>query len=125
MKLRRAPAVSKLGAVKRISFATIAIFALVCAACGGNGISTLRPIPTSRFSLHHHGLDDSGHANTISIAHIPTEDFLGGDKGTHNVTWSQAAPYVTWAMTDQNYATAISNAGIKTVFYSDPDRQIP
>ena len=59
------------------------------------------------------------------MSHIPTGDFLGGPYGTHSIKWSQAAPYLTWAMTDKHSATAISAVGIKTVFYSDPDRTLP
>jgi len=61
----------------------------------------------------------------IAQKHVLTEDFLGGRYGTHNIVWSQAAPYVNYAQTNGADATAIASYGIKTQFYTDPNRTIP
>jgi len=54
--------------------------------------------------------------------HVLTYGYLGGYFGTHKITWSQAAPYLTWASTIGSDSTAIHAVGIKTIFYSDPNR---
>src|SRR5579864_1312488 len=82
-------------------------FALVCVGVAFFAVALGREVPTQ------------------SVNHIPTGDFLGGVFGTHSIKWSQAAPYLTWAMTDKHDANAIAAAGIKTIFYSDPDRTLP
>jgi hypothetical protein len=73
------------------------------------------------------------HATSIAVsslaspasapAHVLTSDYLGGTNGTHSVSWSQAAPYLTWAETNVADANAISAAGIKTMMYVDPNRE--
>jgi len=53
---------------------------------------------------------------------VLTFGFLGGYYGTHNISWSQAAPFLTWASTQNPDASAIHAVGIKTTFYSNPTR---
>ena len=64
-------------------------------------------------------------AAVISRSHVLTWDYLGGYAGTHRITWQQAAPWLSYAVTDAPDASAIRAAGIKTVFYTDPNRQAP
>jgi len=52
---------------------------------------------------------------------VLTFGYLGGSYGTHKVTWSQAAPYLSWAETNTADSIGIHAAGIKTIFYSDPN----
>jgi hypothetical protein len=61
----------------------------------------------------------------ISQKHLLTEDYLGSPWGTTSIAWSAAAPYITWAQTGSTSASAISAAGIKTQFYSDPNKTSP
>ena len=68
------------------------------------------------------------HADTnpaIHQTHVLTWDYLGGTNGTHKVAWSQAALWLTWAMTGPVDSVPIKAAGMKTIFYSDPNRQSP
>jgi hypothetical protein len=58
----------------------------------------------------------------ISQKHVLTADYLGGQYGTHSISWSAAAPYLTWAQTDQYTANAIAAQGIKTQLYADPNQ---
>ena len=58
----------------------------------------------------------------IAQTHLLTGDYLGGYYGTHNVAWSSAAPYLTWAQTGVTDANAIASTGIKTQFYTIPTR---
>lgn len=54
--------------------------------------------------------------------HVITADYLGTPWGTSSIAWSSAAPYLNWAETGTADATAIHNAGIKTMYYVDPNR---
>lgn len=58
----------------------------------------------------------------ISQKHILNADYLAGANGTTSIAWTTAAQYLTWAQTDVAHASAISAAGIKTQFYTDPNR---
>ena len=58
----------------------------------------------------------------ISQKHVLTSDYLGGYYGTSSIAWSAAAPYLNWASTNQADANAISAAGIKTMYYTNPNR---
>jgi hypothetical protein len=60
-----------------------------------------------------------------AMRHVLTADYLGGTYGTHSIPWSEAAPYLTWAETDWQDATAIHRAGIKTMDYLAPNRIEP
>jgi Hypothetical glycosyl hydrolase family 15 len=53
---------------------------------------------------------------------VLTGDYLGSPDGTTSVAWSTAAKYLTWAETGIESATAIHDAGIKTMAYIDPNR---
>jgi hypothetical protein len=53
--------------------------------------------------------------------HVLTADYLGYPYGSTSVAWSSAAPYLTWAQTGTESASAIHNAGIKTELYADPN----
>jgi hypothetical protein len=61
----------------------------------------------------------------ISQKHVLTYDVLGTPYGTTSISWSSAAPYLTWAQTGYANATAIAATGIKTRFYSDPNKTSP
>lgn len=61
-------------------------------------------------------------AGAISTKHVLTEDYLGSPFGTSSVSWSAAAPYLTWAQTGTKNADAIHAAGILTQAYTDPNR---
>jgi hypothetical protein len=71
-------------------------------------------------------------ANTITIGsgtstsssvqkHLLTADYLGYPYGTTSISWSSAAPYLTWAQVNYPIANAVHNAGIKTQYYVDPN----
>lgn len=58
----------------------------------------------------------------IAQKHVQTADYLGGYYGTHSIAWSTAANYLNWASTNPTDANSISAAGIKTMFYTNPNR---
>lgn len=57
----------------------------------------------------------------ISQKHLLTADYLGSPYGTTTVAWSTAAQYLSWAQVTTANANAVSSAGIKTQYYSDPN----
>lgn len=57
----------------------------------------------------------------IAQKHVLTADYLGSPYGTTSISWSAAAPYLTWAQVNASNANAVSAAGIKTQFYADPN----
>jgi hypothetical protein len=66
-----------------------------------------------------------GDVSPDAMRHVLTADYLGGSDGTHAIPWSKAAPYLTWAETDWEDASAIHRAGIKTMDYLAPNRIEP
>jgi hypothetical protein len=62
---------------------------------------------------------------TTPMTHVLTWGQLGGVLGTHNVTWAQAAPFLSWAMTGSKDSVGIRAVGIKTTVYTNPNRQGP
>lgn len=70
-------------------------------------------------------LAQTGDVMPGAMRHVLTADYLGGSDGTHSIPWSKAAPYLTWAETDWEDATAIHRAGIKTMDYIAPNRTEP
>jgi hypothetical protein len=50
---------------------------------------------------------------------------LGGSEGGAVLSWNQAAKWLTWAYTDVTDSSAIHYAGIKTMYYTQPNRQGP
>lgn len=58
----------------------------------------------------------------IAQKHLLTADYLGSPYGTNSISWSSAAPYLTWAQVAPSNATAISSVGIKTQYYVDPNQ---
>ncbi|MGB6985771.1 MAG: hypothetical protein WBD74_07350 [Candidatus Aquilonibacter sp.] len=58
----------------------------------------------------------------ISQTHVLTADYLGTPWGSGSVTFSQAAPYVSWAQSAVANATALHNLGIHVQVYEDPNR---
>ncbi len=62
---------------------------------------------------------------TLAQKHVLTMDKLGGYSGTRKISWSAAAPYVDWAITEYPDATPVSRAGIRTILYTNPNRTAP
>jgi hypothetical protein len=97
---------------------TIAVYAVVAllAGCGGpqSQIGASGAMPSTKMG-----------ATSASLTHVLTADYLGGRYGTHSISWSQAAPYLTWAETDQTDVKSIHDVGIKTLDYVDPNRTAP
>ncbi len=60
----------------------------------------------------------------IAQKHVLTADYLGSPFGTNSISWSSAAKYLTWAQVDPPNATAVSNVGIKTQYYADPNQTV-
>jgi hypothetical protein len=93
------------------------VFIIGVAACSnGSGSSVSQALPPARVNSA---------SSSSASTHVLTADYLGGTHGTHSIKWSQAAPYLTWAETDVSDATAIHDAGIKTLYYLDPNRTEP
>lgn len=103
----------------RLRLAGVFVFGL--AACTNNGASPAsQTLPQARASARG-GMP----ASSSGMTHVLTGDYLGGTHGTHSITWAQAAPYLTWAETSIADGTAIHDAGIKTLYYLDPNRTEP
>src|SRR3981081_4541901 len=77
-------------------------------------------------------------SRAVATHTVPMNDFNNFDYSapTHVLTWAwiehsdniapaQAAPYVNWAAVQVADANAFSNAGIKTAFYTNPNRTYP
>jgi hypothetical protein len=94
------------------------VFIIGVAACSnGGGSSPSQALAPARLT--------AAASSSSGMTHVLTADYLGGTHGTHSIEWSQAAPYLTWAETDISDATAIHDAGIKTLYYLDPNRTEP
>lgn len=90
--------------------------AVLLAGCGGSQLQGTAPSAVSPARVN---------APAATQNHVLTADYLGGRYGTHSIAWSQAAPYLTWAETDQTDVSGIHAAGIKTLLYVDPNRTAP
>jgi hypothetical protein len=82
-------------------------------------VSTLTASPTPRASVTS---SPSPSPSPISQRHVVTWDYLGYPDGTTKITWSQAAPFLSWASTGYAASAGIHAVGIKTTFYTDPNR---
>jgi len=58
----------------------------------------------------------------IAQKHVLTADYLGTPYGTTKISWSAAAPYLSWAQVSPSNANSVSAAGIKTQYYLDPNQ---
>jgi hypothetical protein len=56
--------------------------------------------------------------------HVPTADYWGGYSGTHLVSAPVAAQWLTWASVNIDGSNALRPLGVKTMLYTDPNRQI-
>ena len=56
--------------------------------------------------------------------HVPTADYWGGYSGTHVVSAPVAAQWLTWASVNIDGSNALRPLGVKTMLYTDPNRQI-
>lgn len=57
--------------------------------------------------------------------HVLTSDYFAGANGTHKVPPSRAARVLSWAEVDSAGAAALSPLGVKTMLYSNPNREMP
>lgn len=71
------------------------------------------------------GSSATSSASTISMKHLITADYvamgLGATLGSISAT--TMAPYLSWAQVDLADANAVHDAGIKTQYYVDPNRE--
>lgn len=102
----------------RVLLAAESIVVLSACSITGYPVSPSAPVSVSSSSR-------IGAMAPDTMRHVLTADYLGGNYGTHSVRWSKAAPYLTWAETDWEDATAIHRAGIKTMDYIAPNRTEP
>lgn len=58
-------------------------------------------------------------------AHVQTADYWAGYAGTKNVPAPQAARALSWVETDVPGSQQISRYGVKTILYTNPNRQMP
>jgi hypothetical protein len=106
--------------VRRLGFAACAISLSLggCSAAGtphpGTGVTT--PLGTRAAVMIH---PDSPLRNFSVPNHVITWDWYDH---TGEVNPTQAAPYLDYAAVQVNDANAFAAAGIKTVFYTDPNR---
>jgi hypothetical protein len=82
------------------------------------------PSPTPRSSASA-SPTPSATPGPISQRHVLTWDYLGLPYGTTSISWSQAAPFLTWASTGYVDSGSIHAVGIKTTFYTNPNRVTP
>jgi hypothetical protein len=96
---------------------------LALSACGSGGSGAVTPAslmpPTSA------SMSTVSHAVTFPQTHVLTWDALDYGNGNTTVTPAQAAPWLTWLMTDPDRSAAFHEAGIKTMYYTQPNRQAP
>lgn len=57
--------------------------------------------------------------------HVQTADYWAGYAGTKNVPAGQAARALTWVETDVNGSQRIAPLGVKTILYTNPNREQP
>ena len=57
--------------------------------------------------------------------HVLTGDYLGAPYGSSAFAWSAYAPWLSWGEVEVPVATAIASSGIKTLYYTNPNRQAP
>jgi hypothetical protein len=57
--------------------------------------------------------------------HVLTGDYWGGYAGTHNLPARQAARWLWIAETDPQDSTLLSSLGVKTMLYTNPNREQP
>jgi Hypothetical glycosyl hydrolase family 15 len=57
-------------------------------------------------------------------AHVATADYWGGYSGTHLVSAQVAAGWLTWASVNIDGSKTLRPLGVKTMLYTDPNRQI-
>lgn len=57
--------------------------------------------------------------------HVLTGDYWGGYSGTHNLPAQQAAQWLSLAEVDPADATTMSQLGVKTMLYTNPNREMP
>lgn len=57
-------------------------------------------------------------------SHVPTSDYWAGYAGTKAVPADTAARWLTWAETNVDGSKLIHPAGVKTLLYTDPNRQL-
>lgn len=58
-------------------------------------------------------------------AHILTADYLGTPYGSTAFSWWWYATWLSWAETFKGDTTAIASTGIRTMFYTNPNRESP
>ncbi len=66
--------------------------------------------------------DTISQTTTSVPRHVLTAEYLAGYYGTKRVSAAQAAPYLNWAQTTPQDSGPIHAAGIKTNFYTNPNR---
>ena len=93
----------------------LAASAVLLASCGNRSIPSAVSRPAAMRA------EQAKHVVPFGIApnHVLTWASI---KHTDNVSPTQAAPYLTWADVNVADANAFSAAGIKTVYYTDPNR---
>src|SRR5579883_1928584 len=57
--------------------------------------------------------------------HVLTADYWGGYSGTHNLPAERTAPWLWLAETDPQDSDLLSSLGIKTMLYTNPNREMP
>ncbi len=106
-----------------MGFAQVLLAAASITALGACSITGYQVSPSAPVSLP--VSSQIGAVVPNAMRHVLTADYLGGRYGTHSIRWSEAAPYLTWAETDWEDATAIHRTGIKTMDYIAPNRIEP
>jgi hypothetical protein len=106
--------------------ALAAVVPLALSACGG---SSSAPSFTSASALMPPSAvartSSISHQVTFSQTHVLTWDALDYGNGITPVSASAAAPWLTWVMTDSAHSAMFHGAGIKTMYYTQPNRQAP
>lgn len=57
--------------------------------------------------------------------HILTGDYLGSPYGSSRFNWSTYARWLSWAEVSNQDANGVASAGIRTLMYTNPNRQQP
>lgn len=65
-------------------------------------------------------------AGTAAVPrHVQTSDYWAGWAGTRNVPAAEAGQWLTWAETDPKGALQLDPVGVRTILYTNPNREMP
>lgn len=99
-----------------------AAIALTVAGCGSQGANSALMVPGIKVGAHGTSRALSALA-TFPTIHVLTADYFADKFPTVSV--DQMAPYLSWAWSTATESPSLRSAGVKTMLYTNPNRQAP